>query len=222
VSGGRAINAALPVGSYPFDPSSCSGGVLSDSGNYVIDHYTGTLNVLRLGITTTALANAPVAKAYTATLSAAGGRSGYTWTLANGSLPAGLKLTATGSITGTPTTVGSSTFTVRVTDSSSPKISATRTFTLTVVPMSITTASLADGKVKKAYSQTLQVSGGKPAYTFAVTSGALPPGLKIAPASGTISGTPTTAGTYTFTVRVTDKSTPANTATRTLTIVIRS
>jgi hypothetical protein len=115
---------------------------------------------------------------------------------------------------------GTFTFTVQVADSSTPKNTATKTFAIVVAPMTIATTSLPAGKVNSYYAQTLEVSGGKPAYAFTVTSGALPVGLKLAAGSGTISGTPTTAGSYTFTVQVTDKGAPMNTASRTLTITI--
>ncbi len=219
VSGGTAISASLPVGSYPFDPASCSGGVLSDA-NYAIDHYTGTLNVVALGVTTTTLASAPIAKGYAATLTAAGGKTPYAWSLAGGSLPTGLTLSAAGKISGTPTVVGTSTFTVRVTDSSSPKITATRTLTLGVVPMEIINDSLVAGLVQKNYStQTLKATGGRATLTWSIASGSLPTGLKLAP-GGTIGGVPTVSGSFTFTVRVADSSTPKNTATKTFTIVI--
>jgi hypothetical protein len=131
-----------------------------------------------------------------------------------------MTLATGGTISGTPTVSGSFTFTVKVADSSTPKNTATKTFTIVIAPMTITTASLPDGKVKTYYYQVLKVSGGKSAYTWTVSSGALPPGLKLAVGAGTIYGTPTTAGSYTFTVHVSDKGTPTNTASRTFTIVI--
>jgi hypothetical protein len=173
-----------------------------------------------VGATPTTVPDAPVAKGYVATLTAAGGKTAYTWSLAGGSLPTGLTLYASGKITGTPTVVGTSTFTVRVTDSSTPKNTATRTLTLTVVPMAITTASLPDGLVQKVYSATtLKATGGKGILAWSIDSGSLPTGMKIS-TSGTISGTPTVTGSFTFTVKVVDSSTPKNTATKSFTIVI--
>jgi putative Ig domain-containing protein len=193
--------------------------VLSND-NYVIDHYAGTLNVVALGVTSTTLPDAPIGMGYVGTLTAAGGKTPYSWSLAGGSLPAGLTLYASGKITGTPTVVGTSTFTVKVTDSSAPKNTATHTVTITVVPMAITTASLPDGLVQKAYSsQTLKAAGGKGTLAWSIGSGSLPTGMKISP-SGTISGTPTVTGSFTFTVKVVDSSTPKNSATKTYTVVI--
>jgi len=174
-----------------------------------------------LGITTTALPDAPVARAYSAPLAVFGGTGPYSWSLVDGSLPAGLHLTAGGTVTGTPTVVGTSTFTVRVRDSSSPKNSATHTVTLTVVPMAITNSDLPDGVVQKAYpTTTLTVSGGAGSRTWSVVDGSLPTGMKLSPTFGTLSGTPTATGSFTFTVHVSDGSNPANEATKQFTIVI--
>lgn len=63
---------------------------------------------------------------------------------------------------------------------------------------------LPPGLVGYPYSQTLIAGGGSAPYTFAVTSGALPGGLSLGAASGTISGTATTSGAFSFTVRATD------------------
>jgi hypothetical protein len=191
----------------------------SVSGNTTLTVQSGTA----LSITTSSLPGGTVSVAYTATLAASGGTSPYTWSLASGTLPAGLNLNAAGSITGTPTTAGSSTFTVRVTDSAAPAATVTRSLTITIAAaptsLSITTAALPGGTVGASYSATLAASGGTTPYTWSLASGTLPPGLTLS-ATGSISGTPTTAGTSTFTVRVTDSAVPAATVTRSLSIAI--
>jgi Putative Ig domain/Ig-like domain from next to BRCA1 gene/Matrixin len=72
-------------------------------------------------------------------------------------------------------------------------------------PLSITTASLSGGTVGAAYSQTLAASGGTLPYTWSLASGSgpLPTGLTLN-SLGVIAGTPSAAGTYNFTVKVTD------------------
>ena len=84
--------------------------------------------------------------------------------------------------------------------------------------LGITTASLSDGTVSLAYSQTLAASGGKSPLSWSITSGSLPIGLSLNGSNGTISGTPTTAATYNFTVQVTDANGTA--ATKTLSITV--
>ena len=69
---------------------------------------------------------------------------------------------------------------------------------------SIITTSLADGEVDVAYLETLAASGGTPPYTWSITAGALPTVLTLNPTTGVISGTPTAAGTFNFTVQVAD------------------
>ena len=75
--------------------------------------------------------------------------------------------------------------------------------TLSSLPLSVATTSLSDGKVSTAYSQTLAANGGQAPYSWTNISGTLPKGLTLA-ASGLLSGTPTTNGTFNFTVQVTD------------------
>lgn len=86
------------------------------------------------------------------------------------------------------------------------------------LPPTITTASLPNATVGTAYSQTLAATGGVTPYAWSVTSGTLPAGLTLAPSTGTISGTATTAGAKTFTVQVKDAG--ALTATKSLTITV--
>ena len=69
----------------------------------------------------------------------------------------------------------------------------------------ITTEALSSGTVGEFYCcGNLFASGGVQPHTWSVVAGALPPGLELPKGENTISGTPTTAGTFTFTVRVTD------------------
>ena len=71
--------------------------------------------------------------------------------------------------------------------------------------LSVTTASLPNGNLNAVYpSQSLTASGGSLPYSWSILSGSLPDGLTLDSMTGAISGTPTKAGTFNFTVRVTD------------------
>jgi hypothetical protein len=164
-----------------------------------------TINAPALLITTTSLPNGTVGTAYSQTLAASGGTTPYSWSLGVGSLPPGLSLnSATGTISGTPTTAGTFPFTVQVTDSAGTTVRQSLTLTINPSTLAITTASLPAGVVGSAYSVTLAATGGTPPYRWAMAAGSLPPGLSLSGTTGVISGTPTTAGTFTFTVRITD------------------
>jgi hypothetical protein len=134
----------------------------------------------------------------------------------------------TGTLAGTPTTTGQYSFTVRVFDSQVPPNTDTETYTLECIdPLQITTESpLPDGEVGVAYSQQLQAQGGVPCvggppYNWTFESGFLDPGLTVN-ANGTITGTPTTPGTYNFLVRVTDCDAPTpETVTKNLALTIK-
>jgi hypothetical protein len=128
----------------------------------------------------------------------------------DGRLPAGTKLFefggSSGLINGVPTTAGTFTFTVQVKDET--RATDTETFMIEILPPeapTITTEALSTGTVGEFYCcGNLFASGGVQPYTWSVVAGALPPGLELPRRENTISGTPTTAGTFTFTVRVTD------------------
>jgi len=162
-----------------------------------------------LTITTFSIPNGTQSVAYTTTLAATGGTGTETWSLVSGILPAGLTLSpSTGTIAGTPTTAGTSTFTVGLTDSSAVPSTAVATYNITInppVPV-VTTTSLGNGVTGAAYSQQLTYTGGgigTPAW--AITAGSLPvaSGLTLS-STGLISGTPVLAGAvYSFSVAVT-------------------
>ena len=159
---------------------------------------------------------------YSQSFSAAGGIAPYTWNRV-GNLPAGLTLSTGGQISGTPTTAGTSNFTIQAFDSSTPPQNFQKPFALSIITaLSITTASpMPPATTNVAYSQTLAAAGGTPSFTWIVVpgSGALPAGMSLSPA-GVISGTPTTPGTSNFTVRATDSGSPAQTAEKALSIVV--
>jgi Putative Ig domain len=122
-----------------------------------------------------------------------------------------LILSTTGAFSGTPTTAETSSFTVQVTDSEKPAVSATQTFSITIQsPLTITTTSLPAGNIGIAYSASIGISGGVAPYACAISSGTLPTGISLSPtgtAACTLSGTPSGAGTFDFTLTVTDSAT---------------
>ena len=185
-----------------------------------------TVNVVAnlLSITTASpLPDAVNGTAYSQPFTATGGTAPYSFGVTNGALPAGMALN-NGKLEGTPTVTGTYTFTVTATDSAGPTAAtASKEFKLTVgaAPLSITTTSpLPNATVGTTYSQTFVATGGTGAYTFAVADGSsLPSGLLLSN-NGTLTGTPTADGTYTFTVTVTDSASPAATASKEFSLTV--
>jgi hypothetical protein len=184
------------------------------------------VNPAVLTITTQVLPGGNVGTAYDQTLAAAGGIPGYVWSLNAGSnpLPVGLSLNPSGVISGTPTTAGATTITVRVTDSVGGTATKELSITISpagVVPLTITTVSpLPGGTVGSVYSVTVSATGGTGTRTWSIVSGTLPTGLTLNSSTGAISGTPTTAGTSTVTIQVQDSGNPQQSIQRQFSLTI--
>ena len=169
---------------------------------------TETINYLPppVSVTVTSLAGATAEIAYSANLTATGGVVPYSWSISAGALPAGMSLSSSGIISGTPTTVGSYSFTVKVTDSKAS--TATKTLSIAVAApvtkLAIVTSALPAATRKIPYKQTLSATGGTTPYMWSISSGSLPSGLSLTALTGGISGTPRIAGTSVFLVNVKD------------------
>jgi aminopeptidase N len=165
-----------------------------------------------MNIVTSSLPGGNVGVAYSSLIESRGGTLPYHYNIQSGHLPAGLTLTsASGLISGTPTTVEVDTFTVRCTDSSNPIKTDDQILVLSIGPassMEIITLSLPDGRQDSAYSETIEVTGGLAPLHFSLADGALPNGILLGDSNGTLSGVATAAGSYTFTIHCQDSSLP--------------
>lgn len=161
----------------------------------------------------TPLGTGNVGTPYTAFITSSGGEGGpHTFRIVDGKLPAGLKMERSFGvqstvITGTPTRVGTYTFTVQVRDAAGN--TSTQTFTITIeppLPLLITNPSptLTGGTVGEPYAANLFAIGGIQPWRWEIVAGALPDGLDLK--GNVISGTPTAAGTFLFTAQITDKA----------------
>jgi parvulin-like peptidyl-prolyl isomerase len=155
---------------------------------------------------------------YSCQLEVYGNKKGNTWSIIQGSLPQGLSLdSSTGLISGVPKLAGASSLTIEV---NSGLHYSTQEYVIHVhIPVSVVTDSLADGQVGVNYSATIEVFGDVNYYTWSVISGTFPDGLTLGQYTGYIYGTPTTAGTYDFTIEVDDGFSKAI---KTLSILINS
>lgn len=141
-----------------------------------------------------------------------------TWTVSSGALPPGITLTqlSQGSLTaylyGTPTQIGTYQFTISANPGPScgsppPVPPITQSYTYTVAPLTLYPDYLSDGAVGAAYeAPSFHAGSAQTCFTFAVTSGTLPPGLTLTSQgySGSLSGIPTAEGVYTFAITGTE------------------
>jgi hypothetical protein len=162
-------------------------------------------------ITTTSLPPGTLAQVYTATLAANGGGGDYVWTLLSGALPTGVTLDSeTGALSGVPTGPGTFEFVIGAEDQHGRRSS--RTFAIGVASaIVVTTDALVEGRLGSRYSVSLAADGGSGRYTWTLAGGSLPPGLTLS-SRGVISGRPSAAGVYTFSVHVRDAADRASTA----------
>lgn len=230
-SGGAApYTYAVTAGTMPAGLNLAANGIVSGTataqGSFTVqvkatDSSTGTgpfsstpanvtfiVNTPQIVITPATIPDGTVNTPYSQTITASLGTAPYTYSLESGTLPNGLTLSSSGVLSGTPTQAGPFNISVRASDSTTgPSApygnSISYTFNIAAPTITVSPASLPNATVGTAYSQTVSASGGTAPYTFAVTAGALPSGMLLSP-DGTLSGTPTTAGDFSFTTQATD------------------
>jgi hypothetical protein len=167
-----------------------------------------------------------VGTAYSMPLSVAGGTAPFEWSVLSGALPTGINLNAgTGLLSGTPNANGTYTFQLRAKDANG--LSTNKSFTLSIeaVPTAaleiLNGTTLTNGRVNNAYNVDLYATGGTTPYRWSVSFGSsLPPGLTLTSSNnlGQLRGTPTAAGTYSFSVKLVDVNDNSVTKTFNLTV----
>jgi hypothetical protein len=194
--------------------ATASGRLLARNGAVTLDTNTVTAcppiaacPVITLAPAT--LPNGTIGTPYNQTVTASGGMAPYTYSISSGALPPGLGPInpATGNIAGTPTTAGTFNFTVTAVDANG--CPGSRAYTIVIAaagcpPITLNPATLPSGTVGVFYNQVVTATGGTAPYTYSVSAGMLPPGLSLNPATGAITGTPTTGGLFTFTISAVD------------------
>lgn len=209
-SGGSLSGTPTIEGDYTFEitavdstpPGAPYNGPFSDSQSYTV-----TIGAPTIVVSPDTLPDGAVYSTYDETITATGGTTPHTFAVTSGALPSGLTLDPDGSLSGTPIEAGNFSFTVTATDSSagSGPYTGNRAYTIQVTAPTIAVSPgvLPDATIGDAYAESVTASGGAGPYTFAITGGALPPGLTLG-VDGALAGTPTTAGEYPFTVTATD------------------
>ncbi|HVG23887.1 MAG TPA: ice-binding family protein [Thermoanaerobaculia bacterium] len=193
--------------------SNTSGKLLARNGAVTLD----TNNVNTCGaaqvcpiitVNPATLPNGTVGTAYNQAVTASGGTAPYAYSVSSGALPTGLILNpATGVISGTPTTAAIFNFTITAADANG--CLGIRPYVIAIAApgcpvITVNPATLPAGVTAAPYAQSVTATGGTAPYTYAVSSGALPLGLALNAATGSISGVPVQAGLFTFTIRATD------------------
>uniref|UniRef100_UPI003F4955FB putative Ig domain-containing protein n=1 Tax=Ensifer adhaerens TaxID=106592 RepID=UPI003F4955FB len=208
-STGAITGTPLPdaYGSAPFTVTATAANVGTDSKAYSITIAAPPVVLTPAG---GALVGGDVNVVYPgASISASGGLGTFTYTVTAGALPDGLSLSSAGAIAGTPTAAGYGTknFTITATGSTAGSASAAYSIAISAPPMTLTPAggALTAATAGTAYSDmSIAAVNGLGTVTYSLASGTLPPGLGLASASGAITGTPTVAGAFSFTITATD------------------
>jgi hypothetical protein len=170
----------------------------------------------KVEITPSALPGAKIGRAYSTRVAATGGGT-LEWSVADGALPPGLTLSrADGTLSGTPTGVGSYTFTIKVGDD---KRKATKQFTFVVAqPLSAAPASLPAGEVGVTFRAAVPSTGGIGPLQW---SGTAPAGLSLDASQGVIQGTPNASGVFPVPLTITDSDGETVTGNATVSIARR-
>jgi large repetitive protein len=169
---------------------------------------TATSTVVSLSLTPTSLPSITVYQTgYSQNVVATGGMSPYTYALTAGAFPTGLSESSAGVISGTITAAAQNgTYSVTITATDHAGLTGTITDSLIVNPPAIALATLspANPTGDTTWPALATASGGVGPYTYAQSSGALPPGLAVAASTGGFTGTESGPGTFTFGITATD------------------
>jgi hypothetical protein len=160
-----------------------------------------------LAITKFTLKNGGQNQVYSDSFAAVNGTLPYHWSI-SGNLPSGLVLDpVSGHVTGTPSIFGGFSYVVSVNDSSATVQSDSNQGILNIAQQLQIVGALGPAYIGQPYNSFFVAIGGSFPYVWTLASGALPPGLSLAPA-GNIVGTPTQRGSFSFVLRVTDSGAP--------------
>ncbi len=231
-SGGLPPYVWTPLGQLPPGVTLSSAGTLSGTpsqagafpiGVRVTDAQafsaTGTAGMNVFGITSSGpLPAGTTVTTYYATFNAVGGTPPYSFSATG--LPAGLSLAHFGNLSGLVAQPGTYNFSVQVTDGTGLTVSSSFSLTINIPPpLSMTAPALASGTVQVPYSVSVShsASGGNPPYNWTILNGSPAPGIALS-ATGILAGTPTAAGTFTFTLQATDGSGASGSVSATLVI----
>ncbi|MGH9418148.1 MAG: putative Ig domain-containing protein [Terriglobales bacterium] len=180
-----------------------------NAGNATQQTITMTVNQHLAVVPPAAVPLATVGEPYSLTLTAVNGTSPYTFSVVGSALPTGLSLSSAGVVSGTPANAAVVTATIQVTDSSVPTLTARLPVTITVAALQAASRQLLPATVGVAYTATITMANGTGPYTPVVVNGTLPPGINAVQSVATtvgwdLTGTPTQAGVYNFSVQETD------------------
>jgi hypothetical protein len=216
VSGGGTLSSQTTTGAtYTAPAASGSALTVTVTATSIADSTKSASATLTVpaapAITNSSLAAGAVGTAYSAQLAASGGIPPYTFSVNSGTLPSCLTITAAGLISGTPTAscAGSASLAFKVTDSGKATaltaVSGSLNLVIAAAPAIVlpAPATLTEGTYNVAYTGTVAATGGAGTLTYTITAGALPTGLSLSSA-GAITGTPTAAGTFGFTIKAAD------------------
>jgi len=211
-SAGAVTGTPTSTGEFEFSVTVRDAFLTTASARISLVVQTAQLAITTMPPLFTGVVGEPYVQVFTAT----GGVTPYTWSVVSGDTGDLTLDPATGALQGVPQSAGTLSFVIMVRDHAGA--SSSRAFEITVNPPSLTIvtgSTLPDGAVDVAYSQKFSAVGGAPPYTWTMTAGSVP-GLTLS--GDVLSGTPMTAGTFHFTLRVADSGDLTATKSFTLTV----
>ena len=197
-SAGVLAGTPTQTGSFPITVTATDSNNCTGSANYTLTINCQTITV-NAPATNTGTANA----AFSATFTQSGGIGTTNFTTAS-TLPAGIALSTTGVLAGTPTQTGTFAITVKATDSNGCMGTVNYTLTINCQTITVTAPATNTGTVNTAFSETFTESGGIGTTMFS-TASALPNGITLS-AAGVLAGTPLQSGSFPIIVKATDSN----------------